>query len=71
MNSTNDKLENETPHFGNTLLYAVADLKRYSTIVVDPPWKIGSIKHTGRKGHKIKPMQDNYEMMTVDRKSVV
>ena len=55
-NSTKDKLENETPHFGNTLLYAVADLKRYSTIVVDPPWKIGSIKHTGRKGHKIKPM---------------
>lgn len=40
-NSTKDKLENETPHFGNTLLYAVADLKRYSTIVVDPPWKYG------------------------------
>ena len=38
-NSTKDKLENETPHFGNTLLYAVADLKRYSTIVVDPPWE--------------------------------
>ena len=25
MNSTNDKLEHETPHFGNTLLCAVID----------------------------------------------
>ena len=24
-NSTKDKLENESPHFGNTLLYAVID----------------------------------------------
>ena len=24
MNSTKDKLENETPHFGNTMLWAVA-----------------------------------------------
>ena len=35
-NSTKDKLENETPHFGNTLLYAVADLKKYDLIVIDP-----------------------------------
>ena len=41
-NSTKDKLENETPHFGNTLLYAVADLKKYDLIVIDPAWEVGS-----------------------------
>jgi len=53
-NSTKDKLENETPHFGNTLLYAVADLKRYSTIVVDPPWrydKWGKASKPNYEGH--------------------
>lgn len=39
---------------------------RYNTLIIDPPWKIGSIKHTGRKGHKIKPMTDNYQMMTIE-----
>lgn len=34
--------------------------------MIDPPYKIGSIKHTGRVGHKIKPMTDNYSMMEWD-----
>ena len=56
MNSTKDKLENETPHFGNTLLGAVPSvvynedcvqgLKRFSDkyfdlAIVDPPYGIG------------------------------
>ena len=65
--STEVEVTPSNGNIANAMLYAVADLKRYSTIVVDPPWKIGSIKHTGRKGHKIKPMQDNYEMMTVEQ----
>ena len=55
-NSTKDKLENETPHFGNTLLGAVPSevfnedciqvMKRYpdkffDLAVVDPPYGIG------------------------------
>ena len=58
-NSTNDKLENETPHFGNTLLGAVPSevfnedcitvMKRYpdkffDLAVVDPPYGIGANK---------------------------
>lgn len=38
--STEDKLKDETPTFGNTLLPAVVGLKRYSTIVIDPPWEV-------------------------------
>ena len=56
-NSTKDKLENETPHFGNTLLSAVPSvvynedcvegLKRFSDnyfdlAIVDPPYGIGA-----------------------------
>ena len=56
MNSTKDKLENETPHFGNTLLGAVPSvvynedcvdgLKRFpenyfDLAIVDPPYGIG------------------------------
>lgn len=58
-NSTKDKLENETPHFGNTLLGAVPSevfnedcitvMKRYpdkffDLAVVDPPYGIGANK---------------------------
>ena len=57
MNSTKDKLENATPHFGNTLLGAVPSvvynedcvegLKRFSDnyfdlAIVDPPYGIGA-----------------------------
>jgi len=38
-------------------------MQKYRTIVIDPPWKVGSLAHTGRNGHHIKPMKDNYEMM--------
>ena len=59
MNSTKDKLENATPHFGNTLLGAVPSvvynedcvdgLKRFSEnyfdlAIVDPPYGIGADK---------------------------
>ena len=62
MNSTNDKLENATPHFGNTLLSAVPSvvynedcvdgLKRFSDnyfdlAIVDPPYGIGAGKRVG------------------------
>ncbi len=57
MNSTKDKLENETPHFGNTLLGAVPSvvynedcveaLKRFDNnyfdiAIVDPPYGLGN-----------------------------
>ena len=41
-------------------------MKKYKTIVIDPPWNIGSFANTGRKGHKIKPMSDNYKTMTLE-----
>ena len=69
-NSTKDKLENETPHFGNTLLYAVADLKRYSTIVIDPPWAYGIWGSGSAKalvqGDANKPAPLPYNSMTVE-----
>jgi N6-adenosine-specific RNA methylase IME4 len=68
-NSTKDKLENETPHFGNTLLYAVADLKRYSTIVVDPPWRYGKWGKASKpnyEGHIPKESDLPYDWMSVD-----
>ena len=55
-NSTKDKLENETPHFGNTLLGAVPSVvynedcvealkrfndKHFDLAIVDPPYGIG------------------------------
>lgn len=52
MNSTKDKLEHETPHFGNTLLYAVADLKKYDLIVIDPAWEVGKIQRKVRPNQK-------------------
>ena len=64
MNSTNDKLENETPHFGNTLLYAVADLKRYSTIVVDPPWRYGK---WGKANPLSRPNGKEYDLGIMER----
>tara|TARA_R110000851_G_scaffold282396_1_gene435918 strand:- start:359 stop:904 length:546 start_codon:yes stop_codon:yes gene_type:complete len=39
---------------------------KYNTIVIDPPWAIGSFGNTGRKGHKIKPMSDNYKTMSIE-----
>ena len=39
---------------------------KYKTIVIDPPWAIGSFANTGRKGHKIKPMSDNYITMSIE-----
>ena len=39
---------------------------KYKTIVIDPPWAIGSFANTGRKGHKIKPMSDNYNTMSIE-----
>lgn len=51
-NSTKDKLENETPYFGNTLLYAVADLKKYDLIVIDPAWEVGKIQRKVRPNQK-------------------
>jgi len=50
--STEDKLEHETPHFGNTLLYAVADLKKYDLIVIDPAWEVGKIQRKVRPNQK-------------------
>ena len=41
-------------------------MKKYKTIVVDPPWAIGSLANTGRKGHKIKPMSENYATMSIE-----
>ena len=40
--------------------------KKYKTIVIDPPWAIGSFANTGRKGHKIKAMSENYNTMSID-----
>ncbi len=40
--------------------------KKYKTIIIDPPWKIGSFHNTGRLGHKIKPMSENYNTMTLE-----
>ena len=39
---------------------------KYNTIVIDPPWAIGSFGNTGRKGNKIKPMSDNYKTMNIE-----
>ena len=39
---------------------------KYKTIVIDPPWAIGSLANTGRTGHKIKPMSDNYKTMSIE-----
>ena len=64
MNSTKDKLEHESPHFGNTLLGAVPSevfnedcitvMKRYpdkffDLAVVDPPYGINVNMNAGRK----------------------
>jgi len=43
-----------------------AGVGKYKTIVIDPPWAIGNFANTGRKGHKIKPMSDNYKTMSFD-----
>ena len=66
-NSTKDKLENETPHFGNTLLGAVPSvvynedcvegLKRFDDnyfdiAIVDPPYGLGNRLSDG--GGKLK-----------------
>ena len=65
MNSTKDKLENATPHFGNTLLGAVPSvvynencvegMKRFSDkyfdlAIVDPPYGIGAGKKSFQSG---------------------
>lgn len=70
MNSTKDKLENETPHFGNTLLGAVPSvvynedcvegLKRFSDnhfdlAIVDPPYGIGAGSVNFQSGTRKKP----------------
>lgn len=66
------KVENihETPHDGKPLLYAVADLKRYSTIVVDPPWAYGIWGSGSAKalvqGDANKPAPLPYNSMTVE-----
>ena len=73
MNSTKDKLENETPHFGNTLLGAVPSvvynedcvegLKRFSDnhfdlAIVDPPY---GIRRDGHSGVKAKKAEHNWK----------
>ena len=70
MNSTKDKLENATPHFGNTLLGAVPSvvynedcvegLKRFSDnyfdlAIVDPPYGIGAGSVNFQSGTRKKP----------------
>lgn len=68
MNSTKDKLEHETPHFGNTVLGAVPSvvynedcvegLKRFSDnhfdlAIVDPPYGINAdIKNNGKNSDR-------------------
>jgi len=37
--STEDKLENVSPTFGNTVLPAVVGSKKYSVIYADPAWQ--------------------------------
>ena len=67
------KVENihETPHDGKPLLYAVADLKRYSTIVVDPPWAYGIWGSGSAKalvqGDANKPAPLPYSSMTIEQ----
>ncbi len=50
--STEDKLKNVSPTFGNTVLYAVADLKKYDLIVIDPAWEVGKIQRKVRPNQK-------------------
>jgi site-specific DNA-methyltransferase (adenine-specific) len=69
MNSTNDKLENKTPHFGNTLLGAVPSvvynedcvegMKRYpdkyfDLAIVDPPYGSNIMAKNKFQRHKTK-----------------
>ena len=75
-NSTKDKLENETPHFGNTLLGAVPSevfnedcitvMKRYpdkffDLAVVDPPYGIGEDGEKKRTSPKRPNSYTNYK----------
>jgi len=52
-----------------TSLYAVADLKRYSTIVVDPPWRYGKWGKASKpnyEGHIPKESDLPYDWMSVE-----
>ena len=58
--STEDKLKDETPTFGNTLLPAVVGSQtKYRTIVADPPWKYGK---WGKADPKTRPNCKEYDM---------
>jgi len=54
---------------GNAVLAAGADLKRYSTIVVDPPWRYGKWGKASKpnyEGHIPKESDLPYEWMSID-----
>lgn len=58
-----------TANDGKPMLYAVADLKRYSTIVVDPPWRYGKWGKASKpnyEGHIPKESDLPYDWMNVD-----
>lgn len=67
--STEDKLENVSPTFGNAVLPAVVGLKKYSVIYADPAWKFGSRLANGNDKNGIVNLKqvkigDNYTVMT-------
>ena len=58
-----------SPNIANAMLYAVADLKRYSTIVVDPPWRYGKWGKASKpnyEGHIPKDSDLPYDWMSVE-----
>jgi len=58
--STEDKLKNVSPTFGNTVLPAVVGSQtKYRTIVADPPWKYGK---WGKADPKTRPNCKEYNM---------
>jgi len=58
--STEDKLKNVNPTFGNTVLPAVVGSQtKYRTIVADPPWKYGK---WGKADPKTRPNCKEYNM---------
>ena len=67
--STEFEVTPSSGNIANAMLYAVADLKRYSTIVVDPPWRYGKWGKASKpnyEGHIPKESDLPYDWMSVD-----
>jgi len=70
--STEDKLKNVSPTFGNTVLPAVVGSKKYSVIYADPAWQYGSkelygdkTKGSDKRENRFRTIERIYTTMTI------